>query len=139
MNGSDILVVDDEPALRIYIATLLRRAGYAVRMAKDGAEGLGKAREMRPALISLDLMMPGQGGIRMYKELKEDPGLREVPVLVVSAVGEKAFEHARRVLDAGMRDSLPSPQGYVPKPPDPEALLAAVARHAPLSGQGTGT
>jgi CheY-like chemotaxis protein len=123
-----VLVVDDELSLRLFIAAVFETAGYETATARNGAEGAQKAREMRPDLISLDLMMPGQGGLKMYRELKADKELAAVPVMVVSAVSGKTFDHAVRALSAGLGADLPPPDAYLEKPPSPEAILAEARR-----------
>lgn len=123
-----VLVVDDEMHLRLFIGAVFETAGFRTLLARDGAEGLQKAREARPDLISLDLMMPNEGGIRMFKELKADESLRRVPVMIVSAVGGATFDHALEMLRVATGGPLPGPEAYVEKPPKPEALLAAAGR-----------
>jgi CheY-like chemotaxis protein len=98
-----VLVVDDEMHLRIFIGAVFETAGFTPVLARDGEDGLNKARSQRPDLISLDLMMPGEGGIKMFRELKADPGLKDVPVMIVSAVGGPTFEHALETLGAATR------------------------------------
>ena len=79
-----ILVVEDDPSVRGLLHTLLTAEGYDVATASDGLAGLVKAATTRPALILLDLMMPDLGGIRVLEELRGDPGLAGIPVLVVT-------------------------------------------------------
>lgn len=133
MAHRTVLVVDDEMHLRIFIGAVFETAGFTPVLARDGEDGLNKARSRRPDLISLDLMMPGEGGVRMFRELKADPGLKDVPVMIVSAVGGPTFEHALETLRAATGGPLPGPGAYVEKPPKPEALLAAAER---LLGRG---
>jgi len=123
-----VLVVDDEMSLRLFIAAVFESAGYETATARNGAEGAQKAREMRPDLISLDLMMPGQGGLKMYRELKADPLLAAIPVMVVSAVSGAAFGHAVSALSVGLEAKLPPPDAYVEKPPSPETILSEARR-----------
>lgn len=128
MTRPTVLVVDDEMHLRIFIGAVFESAGFRPVLARDGEEGLRKAREEAPVLISLDLMMPGDGGIRMFRELKADERLSRVPVMIVSAVGGPTFEHALETLRAATGGPLPGPEADVEKPPKPEALLAAADR-----------
>jgi DNA-binding response OmpR family regulator len=79
-----ILVVEDDPSVRGLLQTLLGAEGYDVSTASDGLAGLVKASSRKPALILLDLMMPDLGGIRVLEELRGDPSLSEVPVIVVT-------------------------------------------------------
>lgn len=79
-----MLVVEDDPSVRGLLQTLLAAQGYRVTVADDGLAGLVKASSARPALILLDLMMPDLGGVRVLEELRGDPALSSVPVLVVT-------------------------------------------------------
>ena len=84
MSTPHVLVVEDDPSVRGLLQTLLSAEGYDVATASDGLAGLVKASSRRPALILLDLMMPDLGGVRVLEELKGDPGLADVPVIVVT-------------------------------------------------------
>ena len=84
MTAIRVLVVEDDPSVRGLLHTLLTAEGYDVATASDGLAGLVKATTTRPALILLDLMMPDLGGIRVLEELRSDPGLAGIPVLVVT-------------------------------------------------------
>lgn len=130
-----VLVVDDEMHLRLYIKAVFESAGYETAMAKNGEEGLARAREFMPDLVSLDLMMPGEGGIRLYRNLRSDPALGRVPVMVVSAIAGGTFEHALRAVRTGADTPLPDPEAYVEKPPTPQSLLDAAARALAAGGQ----
>jgi two-component system OmpR family response regulator len=79
-----VLVVEDDPSVRGLLQTLLAAEGYDVATASDGLSGLVKAANQRPALILLDLMMPDLGGIRVLEELRADPAMVDVPVIVVT-------------------------------------------------------
>ena len=79
-----VLVVEDDPSVRGLLHTLLTGEGYDVATASDGLAGLVKASSERPALILLDLMMPDLGGVRVLEELRSDPDLSGVPVVVVT-------------------------------------------------------
>lgn len=84
MSGPHVLVVEDDPSVRGLLQTLLDAEGYDVATASDGLAGLVKASNRRPALILLDLMMPDLGGIRVLEELRSDPLLADIPVIVVT-------------------------------------------------------
>ena len=71
-----VLVVDDEQDIRVFMTTLLETNGYKVIAAKDGLEGLEMARAKHPGLIIMDIMMPKESGIFMYREIKKDPAFR---------------------------------------------------------------
>ena len=79
-----ILVVEDDPSVRGLLQTLLTSEGYEVATASDGLAGLVKASSQQPSLILLDLMMPDLGGVRVLEELRADPDLAYIPVVVVT-------------------------------------------------------
>ena len=79
-----VLVVEDDPSVRGLLHTLLTGEGYEVATASDGLAGLVKASSAKPDLMLLDLMMPDLGGIRVLEELRGDPNLAGVPVIVVT-------------------------------------------------------
>ena len=78
--------MDDEPHVVAYLEMLLQDQGYATVSAANGREGMEKAKEQAPDLICLDITMPEESGVRFYRNLKEDPELAPIPVLVVTAV-----------------------------------------------------
>jgi CheY-like chemotaxis protein len=123
-----ILIVDDEMDMRIFMSTLFNTSGFCAVAARDGRLGLDKARSMKPALIVLDVMMPGEGGALMYKALKSDPDVNHIPVIMLSAVAEPAFRHYLQMLGTQSGQPVPEPQAYMEKPPDPDALLALARR-----------
>jgi DNA-binding response OmpR family regulator len=79
-----VLVVEDDPSVRGLLHTLLTGEGYEVMTASDGLAGLVKASTAKPDLMLLDLMMPDLGGVRVLEELRSDPALADVPVIVVT-------------------------------------------------------
>jgi len=112
--------------MRIYVTTLLETNGYVPLSATDGREGLEMARRHKPSLIILDVMMPRMGGIRMYLELKRDPELAGIPVIMLSAVSRKTFLSSRNLLSRSEGMELPPPAAYIEKPPESDQLLQAI-------------
>ena len=84
-----VLVIDDDPAARELVADRLARHGYATATAADGLDGLRRARELVPAAITLDIVMPGYNGWSILAALKSDPELCVIPVIVVAALGSE--------------------------------------------------
>lgn len=121
-----VLVVDDELDMRTFITTLLETNGYKPLSAQDGVQGLEAARKSRPALIILDVMMPRESGIALYRDLKGDPDLRDIPVIMLSALSRKTFFHSQKVLDEYKGEKIPEPSAYIEKPPEPDELLNAI-------------
>ena len=118
-----ILIVDDAMDMRVFISALFRTNGYRTETCRDGSTGLKKAREIFPDLIVLDVMMPGTGGALMYKSLKTDRRLQQVPIIMLSGVGQRSFQHYLKMLNIKMVPPLPDPDAYLEKPPDAQQLL----------------
>src|SRR3989337_236285 len=80
-----ILCIEDEPEMIDLIRLILGRRGFEVHGASGGTEGLKMVRESHPDLVLLDLMMPDMDGWEVYQQMKADPKLRDIPVVVVTA------------------------------------------------------
>lgn len=112
-----ILVVDDNPDVRMALTTLLRDEGYEVEEASDGDVGLDAARAHKPDLILLDLMMPRMDGFETLRQLKSDEDLSNVPVVVLTA--RRGSDDRALARELGATD-------YLNKPWDEGGLEAAV-------------
>lgn len=123
MEKKQVLIVDDAVDMRVFLSVLFKTAGFHAVAVKDGREGINKARQIRPDLIILDVMMPDQGGARMYRTLKSDDTLSTIPVVMLSAVEKGTFFHFLKMLKLHPEEDIPEPEGYMEKPPDPDALL----------------
>ena len=123
-----VLVVDDELDMRTFVSTLLETNGYKPIAAVNGEEGLEVAKKERPALIILDVMMPKESGINMYRALKTDPELKAIPVIMLSALSKKTFFHSQKVLDQYRGEKIPEPEVYIEKPAETDDLLEAIAK-----------
>ncbi|MEM7335053.1 MAG: response regulator [Chloroflexota bacterium] len=80
-----VLIVDDEPMIRLLLNQLLQMDGYSVEEAKDGADAVGKAKTLKPDIIVMDYMMPQLDGISACKEINETPETSDVPIIMLSA------------------------------------------------------
>ncbi|NIS79606.1 MAG: SpoIIE family protein phosphatase, partial [Anaerolineales bacterium] len=112
-----ILIVDDEPFNVDYIEQELEDLDYETLSAKDGREALDLVIQELPDVILLDIMMPGMDGFEVLKHLKSDKRLREIPVIVISALDD--MDSVVRGIELGAED-------YLPKPFDPVLLLARI-------------
>jgi CheY-like chemotaxis protein len=121
-----ILVLDDEPNVVAYLETLLQDNGYDTVSAGDGREGMEKARSEKPDLITLDISMPEESGIRFYRELKEDPELADIRVVVVTGVTGYGYKPEDFQKFISSRKNIPPPDGFVPKPIERDELLKEV-------------
>ncbi|NOZ21402.1 MAG: response regulator [Planctomycetes bacterium] len=123
-----ILVVEDEPDEVSYLTTLFGDNGYATASASDGNAAMAKIKESRPDLITLDMSMPEKSGVKLYRELKTDPKLADIPVLVITGVtglGGRS-EDFERFLSS--RKHIPPPEGFIAKPVKPDDLLDALKK-----------
>ena len=128
MKEKNILVVEDDLHMRVFITTVLETSGYNATATKDGQDGIRKVKEDRPDLIILDVMMPEEGGVSMYRQLKTDNQFKDIPVVMLSGVESKTFLHSLKMMSTGLRDPLPDPAAYVEKPPKAEELLNVVQK-----------
>ncbi len=121
ITGKKILVVDDEPDVVTYVAGFLEDHGIAVIGAANGKEGFAKAKAEMPDLIILDLAMPGESGVRMYRDLYEDPATKRIPVIMLTGISHdfKRFIETRK--------QVPPPAGYFDKPADLNKLLEKIS------------
>lgn len=121
-----ILVVDDELDMRIFLCNLLGNCGFQPIGACDRIEGLQKAKEEKPALIILDVMMPKESGILMYRQLREDKGLKQVPVIMLSTIDKKTFSRYQKFQCGPQESGVPEPGAYLEMPLETEELVRLV-------------
>jgi CheY-like chemotaxis protein len=115
-----ILVIDDEPDVVSYLTVFLEDEGFEVTSAQDGPGGMAAARSENPDLITLDITMPGMSGIEVLTELRRDPELNHIPVIIVTGVATfndfTTYKDVRR------------PEGFLQKPIDLERLISNIQR-----------
>ena len=116
----NILVVEDEEDVMTYLVTFFEDNDFNVITATDGKKGFDLAKKENPDLISLDITMPEESGVRMYRNLHDDACTKDIPVIIITGVsGEfKKFLESRQQVEP--------PAGYFEKPIDREAVLAKV-------------
>ncbi|VUD56377.1 Sensor histidine kinase TodS [Thalassocella blandensis] len=117
-KGPRILLIDDDPAFLDIMARAMVREGYVVATANCAEDGLRLAREIKPKVITLDLLLPDQHGWMVFEEIKKDPELQDIPVIVVSIVDDP---HDKRI----------RADGYLTKPIARESLKVAVKKLVP--------
>jgi CheY-like chemotaxis protein len=117
-----ILIIEDEPDVTTYLSTILDDNGYGVQTASDGVEAMQKIRISKPDLISLDISLPEKTGVNIYCELKEDPQLSSIPVVMVTAI-QKDFEEYIR-----SQKKIPPPDGFISKPFVVDELLSVISQ-----------
>lgn len=115
LSTKTILVVDDEPDVRTFFETALIDAGFTVKTAADGGQAVEILKQEKPALISLDLVMPRKSGVKLFHELRRNKAWAGIPVLVVTAHARDEMGGAD--LGAILKDaSMSGPGVYLEKP-----------------------
>ena len=120
-----ILLIDDDVDFVEATKTILESKPYEVIVACNGDEGLRKAREVNPDLILLDVIMPVKDGFTAAEQLKKDPQLSKIPVLMLTAFAAKGGETSIPV----SRGFTLEAEDYIDKPISPEELLARIEKH----------
>jgi DNA-binding response OmpR family regulator len=126
MSRAKVVIIEDEPDIIEVMSYNLKREGYQVSASRRGDEGLNLVRNQSPALVLLDLMLPGTDGLSICQQLKADPITRDIPIIIVSAKGEESDV----VIGLGL-----GADDYIAKPFSPRELLArvkAVLRRGPV-------
>jgi two-component system cell cycle response regulator DivK len=119
-----ILVVEDQDDNMQILRDLLDSVGYEIIEARDGAEGVKVAKVERPDLILMGIQLPVLDGYEATRQIKADPALRAIPIVVVTSYALSGDEAKAR--DAGC-------DGYVPKPYSPRQLLTKIRQYLPES------
>jgi twitching motility two-component system response regulator PilH len=124
--GKKVLVVDDDPDARLFSVTVIEEQGYQPLEAQDGVEGLKIIKAEKPDLVILDILMPRQSGIRLYRELKTDKSLKKIPVVVLSGIAQKTFLRSQKALTEFGGAEVPEPEFYLEKPAEADDLVNTI-------------
>lgn len=116
-----ILIVDDEEDVLAYFEALFNDNGYDTLLARDGTKGFELAKSEKPDLITLDITMPKQSGLKMYRQFKDHPELKNIPVIIITAHDD----FLGIFLDDLKKFALP--EGIFYKPIDPKKILKLIA------------
>ncbi|RME45183.1 MAG: response regulator [Caldilineae bacterium] len=119
-NNRHILCIEDEPEMIELVRLILERKGFQVTGALGGKQALEVLKEEKPDLILLDLMMPDMDGWEVYRQVKADPRLASIPVIVVTAKAQS--------IDKVLGLHIAKVEDYVTKPFGPQELLASIAK-----------
>lgn len=115
-----ILVVEDESDQTTYLCALFQDQGFSVISAANGKEGFEKAKSKHPDLITLDISMPEESGVRMFRDVQGDPETSKIPVIIITGITHEF----KRFIET--RKQVHPPEGYFDKPLDREKLLARI-------------
>jgi twitching motility two-component system response regulator PilH len=120
-----ILAIDDEVDTLTFYSELLDDNNFTPITAENGVEGLKKAREEKPDLILLDIMMPKKSGMKTFKELKNDPELNNIPVIIITGIS-KAVDYIS-LLNKPSTGRMP-PEGHLVKPTTADNLIKEITK-----------
>jgi CheY-like chemotaxis protein len=123
-----VLIIDDDVDVRTFVSSVVENSGYKPEVAKDGEEGINKVKKEKPALIVLDVLMPKESGIKMYRELKTDSQFKDIPVIVLSGIAKRTFLRSQKALAEFGGASVPEPEAYFEKPVEPGELGAMIKK-----------
>jgi len=123
-----VLCVDDYPDIRLFVVTVLEENGYTPLTATNGEEGLEIIKKERPDLVTLDVLMPRQSGIKMYRELRTDDSLKNIPVILLSGIARRTFLRSQEALTEFGSENVPEPEAYLEKPVEPEELAEMIKK-----------
>ena len=138
-----VLIVDDSEESVVFLSEILEEHGYPYRVARNGKEAIKAMRESRPDLVLLDVMMPQKGGVAVFQEMKKDPELEKIPILIITGASEAtgvdmktgeekpkesyADDFTRRfgIEVRGQLQSL-TPEAFIEKPIDPKIIVEKI-------------
>jgi two-component system, OmpR family, phosphate regulon response regulator PhoB len=126
--GKRVLVVDDDPDVRLFSQTVLEENGYIPVLATNGEEGEEAVKKEKPDLIILDVLMPRESGIRLYRKLKTNKKFKDIPIIMLSGIAEKSFLRSQKVLTEFGGDPVPEPEAYLEKPVDGDMLADTIKK-----------
>jgi CheY-like chemotaxis protein len=119
-ESKKILIIDDEEDVRTYLSTFFSDNGLNAISAVDGKEGVQKAIEEKPDIITLDVSMPEESGVKALRELQNNEGTKNIPVIIVTGVSADI----KRFIES--RKQVHPPEGFFEKPIDRDKLLKKV-------------
>jgi DNA-binding response OmpR family regulator len=122
----DVLVVEDDPEINELIGAYVELAGLSCRRVMRGEEALREARERRPSLIVLDVMLPDMDGFEVCRRLRAEAGTSDVPIVMLTALDQA--EMRKRACQCGANE-------YLTKPFDPDQLLETIRQRARQNGE----
>jgi twitching motility two-component system response regulator PilH len=123
-----VLTVDDDPDVRLFTTTVLEENGYEPIEAGNGEEGLQMIKSEHPDLVILDVLMPRQSGIRLYRELKTSKTLANVKIIILSGIAKKTFLRSQQALTEFGETLVPEPDFYLEKPVEADVLAETIKK-----------
>jgi len=126
VTAKHVLVVEDEPDFAALLRSILTKAGYTVATTYYCDQALSVVRDTRPDIITLDMQMPGKSGAFLYRKLKADKALQNIPVVVVTGVTRNDRDMENLVWSFLETDNVPPPEAYLEKPLNERQFLRTI-------------
>ncbi|VEN75462.1 conserved hypothetical protein [Candidatus Desulfarcum epimagneticum] len=126
--AKNVMIVDDDPDVRMFNIEVVKQNGYHPVAAENGEEAMALVKKSRPDLVVLDVLMPKQSGIKMYRELKTDESLKDIPVIILSGIARRTFIRSQEALTEFGDENVPEPDIYLEKPTEPWELAEAIEK-----------
>ena len=123
-----VLIVDDDPDVRMFNATVVEDCGHTPIEAPNGEEGLKIIKKTPPGLVILDVLMPKQNGLRLYRELKTNKSMLGIPVIILSGIAKRTFLRSQKALTEFGDKPVPEPESYLEKPVEPDELAREIKK-----------
>ncbi len=128
MGKKTVLSVDDEAQTREFVSAVLEENGYKPLLAVNGEEALNLIKENRPDLVIMDILMPKQSGINLYRQLKTSEALKNIPVIVYSGIARRTLLRAQTGLAEIKGEKIPEPDGYMEKPVSAKHMASVIRK-----------
>jgi twitching motility two-component system response regulator PilH len=126
--GKKVLVVDDDPDVRLFSVTVFEENGYTPLEATNGEEGMNMVKQESPDLVVLDVLMPRESGIRLYRRLKSDKKFKNIPVIIQSGIAKRSFLRSQKALTEFGGAAVTEPDAYLEKPVEAEELASTIKK-----------
>ena len=126
VSASKILVVDDELDTRVFLSNLLNAGGFEPITAENKIEGFRKAVEEKPSVIILNMMMPDEAGIQMYRNLKRNDHLKHIAVIMLATLDKKTFLKCHNIYGYTHCEAFELQDKFMEKPVEADELLSTV-------------
>ena len=123
-----VLIIDDDSDVRLFNVAVVEDCGFTPLVASNGEEGLDIIKKEIPDLITLDVLMPRQSGIKMYREIKINDSLKHIPVIILSGIAKRTFLRSQEALTEFGGENVPEPEAYLEKPVEPEELAETIKK-----------
>jgi CheY-like chemotaxis protein len=124
MRNITVAVIDDERDVLTYLISALQDNGFVVHSASNANDGLEMIRREKPDLVCIDILMPRETGYSLYRKIKEDDSIRDIPVLIITGLN---IEHdsIRPAIENGRADIL-QPAGFIEKPVNISKFISTI-------------